>query len=157
MGGASVHRKERVVAAPDHHLRASDAEREQVIDDLRQHAADGRLTMDEFEQRVAEALAATTRGDLEPVLRELPPLERASQPRPRPRRQVRMPSGRTVFAAVAIVFAVIMVMQGLWWIVFPLMGVLSGCGRTSGCSTSRATRHHARHTDVADERELIRV
>jgi Domain of unknown function (DUF1707) len=158
----AVDQKERVVVAPDQHLRASDAEREQVIDDLRQHAADGRLTMDEFEQRVAEALAARTRADLEPVLRELPALERAPRAEPRARRRVPMPSGRTVFAVLAIVFAVVMVTQDMWWIIFPLMGVLGGCGRTSGCSTSRVARHHARRTspddtDVPDERELIRV
>ena len=62
------------MATSDPNLRASDAEREHVVDQLRQHAADGRLTLEEFEQRVAEALAVRTRADLEPVLRELPPL-----------------------------------------------------------------------------------
>jgi hypothetical protein len=148
------------VAGPDRYLRASDAEREQVIEDLRQHAADGRLTMDEFEQRVAEALAATTRGDLEPVLRELPALERAPQSRPRARRQVRLPSGRAVLIAAAVVFAVIMTLQGMWWIIFPLMGVLGGgSGRCASkwSGHDHRTRHRAGSADLPDERELIRV
>lgn len=52
--------------------RASDHDRQRVIDELRRHTADGRLTLDEFEERVDEALRATTRGDLVHVLRELP-------------------------------------------------------------------------------------
>jgi hypothetical protein len=133
------------VAAPNQHLRASDAERQQVIDDLQQHAADGRLTMEEFEQRVTEALAATTRADLKSVLRELPALEREPKVEPKVRRPMPMPAGRAVFTAVAIVFAVVMFTQGLWWIIFPLMGVLGGCGRAGQCSTGRASRHDTWH------------
>jgi hypothetical protein len=145
------------VATPDQHLRASDAEREQVIEDLRQHAADGRLTMDEFEQRVTEALAATTRADLEPVLRELPALERESKSRPRVRRSMPMPSARAMLTAVAIVFAVVMFTQGVWWIIFPLMAVFRGCGRATSCSTSRTERGHTWDSSEPDERELVRV
>jgi hypothetical protein len=145
------------VAVPDQHLRASDTERQQVIDDLQQHAADGRLTMEEFEQRVTEALAATTRADLKSVLRELPALEPAPQVNPRVRRRIPMPSGRAVLAAVAIVFAVVMFTQGLWWIIFPLMGVFGGCGRARRCSTGRASRHDTWRTGEPDERELVRV
>lgn len=144
------------MAVPDPHLRASDAEREQVIEDLRQHAADGRLTMEEFEERVTEALAATTRGDLEPVLRELPPLQRQPDVERRAPGQP-MPSGRAVLGALAIVFAVVMIAQGMWWIIFPLMGVFGGCGRAAGCSTSRAAGGETSRTTVPDERELIRV
>jgi hypothetical protein len=57
-----------------------------------------------------------------------------------------MPTGRAVFTAVAIVFAVVMFTQGLWWIIFPLMGVLGGCGSAGQCSTGRASRHDSWHT-----------
>ena len=156
------------MAASDHHLRASDAERDAVIAQLRRHAADGRLTMDEFEDRVAEALAASTRGDLVPVLRELPPLP--PEPPPPARRSLRdrlgdvpLPSGRTLVSLRAVAFAVVMVTEGAWWIVFPLMGVFGGCGRGrrgyGSCSTG--VRHgDRRHTDRSagpDDRDLIRV
>lgn len=158
------------MAASDRDLRASDAEREHLVEQLRRHAADGRLTMDEFEQRVAEALAARTRGDLDPVLRELPPLAPAQPERPAVSRQWHLPdppSGRTVLTAVAVVIAAVMVLQGAWWIVFPLMGVLGGCGRGrrgwGACSTGR-TDHgglHAGHRRAGghdtDDREVIRV
>jgi Domain of unknown function (DUF1707) len=56
--------------------RVSDAERNRVIDLLKQHTADGRLTLDEFEARVDETLAARTGSDLRMVLRDLPVRDR---------------------------------------------------------------------------------
>lgn len=52
--------------------RVSDSQREQVVRDLTRHCGDGRLTLDELEERVAEAYAATTAEDLRRALRELP-------------------------------------------------------------------------------------
>jgi hypothetical protein len=53
-------------------LRASDADRERIVESLRRHTADGRLTMDEFEQRMAAAYAARTFGDLAVLTTDLP-------------------------------------------------------------------------------------
>lgn len=53
-------------------VRASDAEREAVVDRLRLHAGDGRLTLEELEERIDQAYAARTRGQLSEALRELP-------------------------------------------------------------------------------------
>ncbi|MDQ3741899.1 MAG: DUF1707 domain-containing protein, partial [Actinomycetota bacterium] len=52
--------------------RASDAEREEVISDLRAHAADGRLNVEELDQRIAAALAAPTRAELAKLVADLP-------------------------------------------------------------------------------------
>jgi hypothetical protein len=51
----------------------SDADRERVVRDLTRHCGDGRLTLDELEERVGEAWAASTRSELLHALRELPP------------------------------------------------------------------------------------
>ena len=56
----------------DPRLRASDADRERIVEQLRQHTADGRLTMEEFEQRMSAAYAAKTYGDLAELTRDLP-------------------------------------------------------------------------------------
>lgn len=141
------------------HLRASDAEREQIIETLRQHTADGRLTMAEFEERVEQVYAAVTRGDLRPVLQDLPPLE--IEPRRQPDRSRRpapqLPSARTILTVVAAVFAIVLFTQGVWWIIFPFMAVFGGCGRASSCGVGRG-RHTADVSDDApQERELIRV
>jgi hypothetical protein len=53
-------------------VRASDAERNEVIDRLRAETAAGRLTLDEFEDRLSEVWAAKTRRQLDHTLRELP-------------------------------------------------------------------------------------
>jgi hypothetical protein len=53
-------------------LLVSDAEREQVADELRGHYEAGRLTLDEFQHRLDEAHAARTETQLQHVLRQLP-------------------------------------------------------------------------------------
>jgi hypothetical protein len=58
-------------------MRASDVDRERVATQLRDHAAAGRLTVDELSERLDASLAARTVGELEPLLADLP------QPQPR--------------------------------------------------------------------------
>jgi hypothetical protein len=53
-------------------IRVADADRERAVVDLREHAVAGRLTLEEFGERVDQAYAARTRGELDVVLRELP-------------------------------------------------------------------------------------
>ena len=50
----------------------ADADRDRTVTQLREHVVAGRLTLDEFSERVGRALAATTRGDLEAVMTDLP-------------------------------------------------------------------------------------
>jgi len=60
------------VSADPPALRASDAERDRTVDVLRTHAVDGRLTLEEFAQRIETAYAARTRDELESVTGDLP-------------------------------------------------------------------------------------
>jgi hypothetical protein len=53
-------------------LRVADADREQLIEELREHAGAGRLTSEELEQRIGEAYAASTRADLDALRVDLP-------------------------------------------------------------------------------------
>ena len=57
------------VPAPD--VRASDADRDRVIDVLRAATADGRLTADEFSERMAAALSSRTFRELAPLTADL--------------------------------------------------------------------------------------
>jgi hypothetical protein len=69
------------MTSPD--LRASDADRDRVATQLREHLADGRLTLDEFTERIDAAHAARTVGDLDELTRDLParrPAELAPAP-----------------------------------------------------------------------------
>jgi hypothetical protein len=53
-------------------VRASDAEREQAAELLRAGYADGRLTGDELDERLAAGYAAKTRADLRSLTSDLP-------------------------------------------------------------------------------------
>jgi hypothetical protein len=61
-----------VVSEPDQSLRVSDAERDVTLRTLGDHAAVGRLTLDELEERSGRALAAKTRGELAALTSDLP-------------------------------------------------------------------------------------
>jgi hypothetical protein len=52
--------------------RASDAEREAVVARLRDAAAEGRLTVEELDERIDAAYAARTHAELEPLTADLP-------------------------------------------------------------------------------------
>jgi len=62
-------------------LRASDAERERAVAALGAHAGDGRLTVEELDERTAAAYAARTLPELDALMADLPPLA-ASPPVP---------------------------------------------------------------------------
>lgn len=53
-------------------LRISDTERHAVAEVLRQAAGEGRLDLDELDERLEAAYAAKTYGDLVPLTRDLP-------------------------------------------------------------------------------------
>lgn len=53
-------------------LRAGDADRDRVIEQLREAYAEGRLTTDELDQRIDAAHQARTMSDLTPLTADLP-------------------------------------------------------------------------------------
>ena len=53
-------------------LRASDADRERAVVLLREHAAQGRLTLEEFTERMSAAYLARTNDELDDLARDLP-------------------------------------------------------------------------------------
>ncbi len=53
-------------------LRASDAERERIAEQLRHATAEGRLLTEELEERLEAAFAARTYGELDAVVADLP-------------------------------------------------------------------------------------
>ena len=77
-------------------LRASDAEREQTVNSLRAAAGEGRLSVEELDERTAAAYAAKTRGELAALCADLPPQPLRAQ---QPARSVPLVPGRVVFSA----------------------------------------------------------
>ncbi|MFA1548067.1 DUF1707 SHOCT-like domain-containing protein [Actinomadura chokoriensis] len=65
-------------------MRASDADRDEVADRLREALAEGRITAEEHAERIDAVYKAKTYAELEPVLSDLP-----SEQAPRPRVDLR--------------------------------------------------------------------
>jgi hypothetical protein len=75
---------------PQPHLRAADADRAAVAAVLGEHMSAGRLTLDEYDERLTRAYAARTFGELDELTADLPaaatrrPPEPAQQAAPTP-------------------------------------------------------------------------
>jgi hypothetical protein len=84
-------------------LRAAHADREQAIDVLKAAFVQGRLTKDELDLRVGQALASRTYADLAPLTADIPGRVASARPRAEPAREpVRLPGFKTVACAGAV-------------------------------------------------------
>jgi hypothetical protein len=63
-------------------IRASDDDRQRVLAALEQHTGAGRLTLDEFAERVEVVAGARTLGELAAVVSDLPAAAVAEKPEP---------------------------------------------------------------------------
>jgi hypothetical protein len=61
--------------AYDPDIRASDADRDRTASLLREHLAAGRLSPEEFSERVDRAFAAKTIGEIDALLKDLPGID----------------------------------------------------------------------------------
>jgi hypothetical protein len=110
-------------------LRVGDREREEVVDELRGHFAAGRLEMAEFEARTASALRARTRGDLTPLLADMPAAKVARQSGPPVRSEVTNTALRSYFFALWLPLNLMLILIWLltghdssFWPVWPMFG-----------------------------------
>jgi hypothetical protein len=122
-------------------LRISDADRQRAASLLAEHYAQGRLTLEEFDERSSAALAARTRADVDPLFADLPsaaapaipPMPPAPSPPARPRQR---PRGGPipVVVLVGVMVALAFIVGG--WVIWMALGVLwwTQAGRWSGCA-----------------------
>ena len=106
-------------------IRASDAERERVATQLREHAAEGRLDVDELDERLQAAYAARTRSELDALTADLPapPPPRPAPPTVRQRGwglAERAGSYVGVMAILIVIWAV--TGAGYPWFIWPAIG-----------------------------------
>jgi len=69
---------------PEPHLRAGDTDRAAAAGVLGRHMAEGRLTVAEYDERVARAYAARTYGDLDELVADLPATDGVRSAAPTP-------------------------------------------------------------------------
>jgi len=103
-------------------LRVSDAERAEVADQLSKHYGEGRLSQAEFDERLDQAMRATTRSDLSGLLDDLPgsgAAETAEGSRPRRLRSL-------LLAPILAIAIIITAAQALAWSFHVLPWLLIG-------------------------------
>ena len=139
----------------DPQMRASDADRDRTASLLREHHAAGRLTAEEFQERLDAAYAARTLGDIDRLMADLPSIDlyhlpdesmrrmaaaRPARPPAAPGDHGRLsPAWRTAWGSWASVSMVLFVIwlvtalsshhvEGLWflWVAGPWGAILFG-------------------------------
>jgi uncharacterized protein DUF1707 len=132
------------VGARNPDLRVSQAERNEVAAALGRHYADGRLSVGEYEERVAAALDARTGRDFEPLLADLPAPGPANPPTGAPAvsdwgdwRRIAPYLPRILAVTGVLVLAL---GSGLWvlWLLWPALALTSP-------HRGRARVHYYRH------------
>lgn len=107
-------------------MRASDAEREQVAQVLRTAMSEGRLSLEEGEERLAVLYAATYRDELTPLTADLPgggwhALRETPEAVRQARRFVRGRIGVALFLAALLVGLWVLSGAGFFWPLIPLV------------------------------------
>jgi hypothetical protein len=90
----------------DSMLRAADRDRDEVAELLREHYAQGRLTIEEFDERSTAAATAKTMGDLRALTADLPV---TATPAPaEPRTAAWSPSAMRLIAVAGVIATAIL-------------------------------------------------
>ncbi|MFI6505197.1 DUF1707 domain-containing protein [Nonomuraea typhae] len=104
-------------------MRASDVDRDRVAAVLREHTAQGRITMDEFNERLEQLYKSRTYGELAKLTADLPDVDlRAHQAKavgPAPAERAGMhPGMRAAWGAWAVA-------SGINWVIWLIVSVTS--------------------------------
>jgi hypothetical protein len=94
------------IFARDANLRAGDADREAIAERLRKSHAEGRLDVQEFQERLDRCFQAKTVGELEPLVNDLP--------RERPRERSFHFQRLRMIPLLAVVFGTIVIAGAVW-------------------------------------------
>lgn len=115
-------------------IRASDSERDKVASAIQAATAEGRLTMEEADERLERLFATKFRHELAQLTADLPS-EAPAPPTPSPERKPRMigrvPLGLAIHGAIVAVWSVLLIVRWsamdvpFFWPIFPMfwMGV----------------------------------
>jgi Flp pilus assembly protein TadB len=117
-------------------LRASDADREQVVTQLHKASTEGRIAAEELEDRVQAALKARTYSELDATVADLPRQLNQQRPGHSPARRngrravsaVRAHPALLLFAipVLAVTFAMVIAATVLWAVMMVIVMVVGG-------------------------------
>ncbi len=134
-------------------MRAGDDDRERVAALLREHYTAGRLTTDEFDDRLEKAYGSRTLGELESLTWDLPVhFQQPATARPMTRQGRRPPNHVIAYVLVMLFLIAIWAVTGggYFWPIWPMLGWGLGVAfDVLGVQHGRSRRHHQperRHT-----------
>lgn len=137
-------------------LRTSDVDREQVVEQLRVAAGEGRLTIDELGERIEQAYSSRTFADLDPITADLPegstvdsgrmemisPGEGAALPRFRLTYRRPLADVAIQWAALSLVCAAGFFLSGAHGTFWPVYVILFGAFRVTMVALHRREQRH---------------
>jgi hypothetical protein len=133
-------------------VRLGDAERQDAARELQQHFAEGRLTWEELDERLAQAYAARVKDDLTGLFTDLPALPPPPPPAPTPRSRAQAVVSRVqsrdvrLLVFLAVVAAVAIGSSYLHFLPLILIWSFVAFGRRGGHGgRSHDSRHHDNH------------
>lgn len=115
-----------MAAGPE--MRASDGDRDKVASVLREHYAQGRLTTEEFDERLEQLYTSKTYGELAVLTSDLPEvdLRRLPETLPPPERARKPGQGKGQNKGLAAAWGVWATVSGVNWMIWLIIGVTNG-------------------------------
>ncbi|MFB9879177.1 DUF1707 domain-containing protein [Planobispora siamensis] len=105
-------------------MRASDDDRDRVASVLREHYAQGRLTVEEFDERLEQLYASKTYGELATLTSDLPDVDLRKLPTAAPRQPAKPEESRS--NQLAAMWAPWAIASGVNWVIWLIIGLTSG-------------------------------
>ena len=124
-------------------IRISDADRNRVIDRLQQATSEGRLSLDELDDRITDALAARTWAEIDPLVDDLPAAPEAAGP---PTEPLASPAATRAAAAAVLGMGALSIPLSFWSAWGNVLGVVAV---VLGVVTLLSSGHLARRTRAA--------
>ncbi|MEV8638552.1 DUF1707 domain-containing protein [Streptosporangium sp. NPDC051023] len=112
--------------APGPEMRASDGDRDKVAGVLREHYAQGRLTVEEFDERLEQLYSSKTYGELARLTSDLPDVDLRRLPEASPRSPERRDRHEAQNKGVAAMWGAWAAASGVNWAIWLILGVTNG-------------------------------
>ncbi|MEV0389649.1 DUF1707 domain-containing protein [Nonomuraea sp. NPDC050643] len=104
-------------------MRASDVDRDRVAAILREHTAQGRITMDEFNERLEELYKSKTYGELAKLTVDLPDVDLRHLP---VKASSAAPAQRGMHTGMRAAWSAWAVASGINWVIWLIVSLTSG-------------------------------